>query len=106
MALKCMDNVNDCEITALADHIVRLEICRNIKLNYRGCSSGSLDNVNTTGISMQDSIVNLIVVKVVDKLANLKWHQETGGNKNKRKELYPSFPAAKMLVLQEFQTLN
>ena len=35
MALKCMDNFKDYDITALADHIVRLEIA-GIKSNYRG----------------------------------------------------------------------
>ena len=73
MALKCMENFKDCDITALADHTVRLEIAR-IKSNYRGCSSDSFDSVNTTGISRQDNIVDSIVVKVVGKLANLTLH--------------------------------
>ena len=73
MALKCMDNFKDSDINALADHIVRLEIA-GIKSNYHGCSSGSLDSLNATEISMQDSIVDSIVVKVVDKLANPAVH--------------------------------
>ena len=88
MALKCMDNFKDCDINALADHIVRLEIA-GIKSNYRGCSSGSLDSVNAPRTSMQDSIVNSIVVKVVDKLANLTLHREAGGNATSERNRSP-----------------
>ena len=94
MAPKCMDNFKDSDTTALADHIVRLEIAR-IKPNYRGCSLDSFDSVNTTGISRQDNIVDSIVVKVVDKLANLILHQEAGGNAASEKSCNPSFQKLK-----------
>ena len=83
-----MDNYKDCDITALADHIVRLEIA-GVKWNCGGCSSDSFKSVNTTGICRQDNIVDSIVIKVVDKLANLTLHQEAGGNARSERNRSP-----------------